>query len=134
MVKMKDLETIKEYSNKLLIIVNKVRLLGTEFLDSKLVQKVLVTVPKRFEATISLLENTKDLSKVSLTEILSAFQAQEQRRLMRNEGFVEGALPAKVQSSQSEKWKKNWKSKKESTDSNSPSTSRSYKLDFPPCK
>ncbi|XP_047335750.1 uncharacterized protein LOC124939309 [Impatiens glandulifera] len=90
MVKMKDSETIKEYSNRLLTIINKVRLLGIEFPDSRLVQKVLVTISERFEATISSLENTKYLSKVSLIEILSAFQAQEQRRLMRNEGFVEG--------------------------------------------
>ncbi|XP_047320444.1 uncharacterized protein LOC124924451 [Impatiens glandulifera] len=94
--KMKDSKTIKEYSNKLLTIVNKVRLLDTKFPNSRLVQKVLVTVPERFEAIISSLENTKDLSKVSLVEILSAFQAQEQRRLMMNKEFVEGAFPAKV--------------------------------------
>ncbi|XP_047337866.1 uncharacterized protein LOC124941566 [Impatiens glandulifera] len=77
MVKMKDSETIKEYSNRLLTIVNNVRLLGTKFPDSRLVQEVLIIVLKRFEATISSLENTTDLSKVSLAEILSAFQAQE---------------------------------------------------------
>ena len=70
--KMKDSETIKEYSNRLLSIANKVRLLGSEFLDSRLVQKILVTVPERFEATISSLENTKDLSKVSMAELIHA--------------------------------------------------------------
>ncbi|XP_047342827.1 uncharacterized protein LOC124946308 [Impatiens glandulifera] len=73
MVKMKDSEIVKEYSNILLTIVNKVRLLGIEFPNSRLVQKVFVTVSKRFEAIISSLENTKDLSKVSLVEILRAF-------------------------------------------------------------
>nr|XP_009622760.2 uncharacterized protein LOC104114098 [Nicotiana tomentosiformis] len=94
--KMKDSDTIKEYSDRLLNITNKVRLLGSKFSDSRLVQKILVTVPERFEATISLLENTKDLSKISLAELLNALQAQEQRRLMRSEWSVEGALPAKV--------------------------------------
>ncbi|XP_016453447.2 uncharacterized protein LOC107777812 [Nicotiana tabacum] len=97
--KMKDSDTIKEYSDRLLNITNKVRLLGSKFSDSRLVQKILVTVPERFEATISSLENTKDLSKISLAELLNALQAQEQRRLMRSEWSVEGALPAKVQSS-----------------------------------
>ncbi|XP_047336409.1 uncharacterized protein LOC124939981 [Impatiens glandulifera] len=77
MVKMKDSDTIKKYSNILITIVNRVRLLGTKFSDSRLVQNVLVTVPERFEATISSLENTKDMLKVSLIEILSAFEAQE---------------------------------------------------------
>ena len=98
--KMNDSETVKEYSDRLLGIANKVRLLGSEFPDSRLVQKILVTIPERFEATISSLENTKDLSKVSLAELMNALQAQEQRRLMRSEGFVEGVLTARAQSSQ----------------------------------
>ncbi|KAL8093223.1 hypothetical protein AgCh_035204 [Apium graveolens] len=73
--KMKESETIKEYTDRLLSIVNKVRLLGTEFTDSRIVQKVLVIIPEQFEATISSLENTKDLSKLGLVELLNALQA-----------------------------------------------------------
>lgn len=90
---------MKEYCDRLLGIANKVRLLGSEFPDSRLVQKILVTVPERFEATIASLENTKDLSKMSLAELIQALQSQEQRRLMRSdEGFVEGTLAAGTQS------------------------------------
>ena len=103
MQKMKESETIKEYANKLLTIVNKVRLLGSKFSDSRLVQKILVTILKRFDATIPSLEITKDLSKVTLAELLNALQAQEQRRLMRVEGVVEGALQAESQVNQGEK-------------------------------
>ena len=94
--RMKESETIKEYSNKLLSIANKVRLLGTEFADSRIVEKILVTVPERYEASIATLENTKDLSKITLAEVLHALQAQEQRRLMRQEGSMEGAFQAKL--------------------------------------
>lgn len=75
---MKDSETVKEYNDKLLSNTNKVRLLCSEFSDSRLVQKILVTVPGRFEVTISSLENTKDLSKISLAELMNALQVQEQ--------------------------------------------------------
>ena len=68
--KMKDYETMKEYFDRLIEIVNKVRLLGYEFPDLILVQKIIVIVPKWFEATISSLENTKDLLKVSLVELM----------------------------------------------------------------
>ncbi|KAF2306341.1 hypothetical protein GH714_016833 [Hevea brasiliensis] len=125
MQKMKESETIKEYSDRLLNIVNKVRLFGTEFADTRIVQKILVTVPERFEATISSLENTKDLSKIGLAELIHALQAQEQRRLMRSEGSVEGALAAKVQTNQGGKGKYKG-NKKEGSDSS--------KSDFPPCK
>ena len=73
--KMKDSETVKEYSDRLLNIANNVRLLGSKFPDSRLVQKILVTVPERFEATISSLENSKDLSTISLAELLNSLQA-----------------------------------------------------------
>ncbi|KAF2294560.1 hypothetical protein GH714_012600 [Hevea brasiliensis] len=125
MQKMKESETIKEYSDRLLNIVNKVRLFGTEFADTRIVQKILVTFPERFEATISSLENTKDLSKIGLAELIHALQAQEQRRLMRSEGSVEGALAAKVQTNQGEKGKYKG-NKKEGSDSS--------KSDFPPYK
>jgi hypothetical protein len=77
--KMKESETIKEYSDRLLGIANKIRLLGSEFSDSRIVEKILVTVPERYEATVTTLENTKDLSKISLAELLNSLQAQEQR-------------------------------------------------------
>ncbi|KAL8096063.1 hypothetical protein AgCh_037136 [Apium graveolens] len=95
--KMKETETIKEYADRLLNIGNQVSLLGSSIADSRIVEKILVTVPERFEATITTLENTKDLSKITLTELLSALQAQEQRRAMRQEGCIEGALPMKHQ-------------------------------------
>ena len=37
-------ETVKEYSNKLLSIANKIKLLGSDFAYSRIVEKILVTV------------------------------------------------------------------------------------------
>jgi len=50
---------MQEYANKLLGIANKVRLLSTDFSESRIVQKILVTILVRFEASITSLENTK---------------------------------------------------------------------------
>ncbi|RDX89299.1 hypothetical protein CR513_28994, partial [Mucuna pruriens] len=69
---MKESETIKEYLDKLLSIANKIRLLGNDFADSKIVEKILVTVPERYGASITSLENSKDLSKITLAEVLHA--------------------------------------------------------------
>ena len=64
--KIKESETIKDYSDRLLSIANKVRLLGSKLNDSRIVEKILVTMPERYEAIVTILENTKDLSKISL--------------------------------------------------------------------
>ncbi|KAH6783193.1 hypothetical protein C2S52_008152 [Perilla frutescens var. hirtella] len=75
-MKMKESETIKDYSDKLLSIVNKViRLLGKIFDDSQIVQKILVTLPENYESKISSLEEFTDLSSISLAELVSALQA-----------------------------------------------------------
>ncbi|KAJ8633086.1 hypothetical protein MRB53_026422 [Persea americana] len=119
--RMKESETIKDYSDRLLEIVNKVRLLGTDFSDSRIVQKILVTVPEKFEATISSIENSKDASSITLAELLNALQAQEQRTLMRQEGSMEGAFQAISQNNM-------YKKAKQSNSNNS-----SNNTTFPPC-
>ena len=70
--KIKEFETIKDYSYRLLSIANKVRLLGSKLNDSRIVEKILVTVPERYEAIVTILENTKDLSKISLAKLLNS--------------------------------------------------------------
>ncbi|XP_017441004.1 uncharacterized protein LOC108346434 [Vigna angularis] len=95
MHRMKDSKTIKDYVDKLLGIAKKVHLLGTEIPDSRIVQTILVTIPKRYEATFTSLENSKDLSTITLVELLTALQAPKQRRLVREEGHIEGALVAR---------------------------------------
>ncbi|XP_049399763.1 uncharacterized protein LOC125863810 [Solanum stenotomum] len=107
--KIKESKTIKEYSDRLMIIANRVRLLGSEFKYSCIVEKILVTVPERFEATITTLENTKDLSKITLAKLLNSLQAQEQRRVMREDEIREGELAAKHEESGRYKKKNNKK-------------------------
>ncbi|KAL6316189.1 hypothetical protein AAG906_017736 [Vitis piasezkii] len=74
--------------------------------------KILVTVPERYEATVTTLENTKDLSKISLAELLNSLQAQEQRRLMRQDVITEGALQAKHHGVEKNKKKRRKKEKR----------------------
>jgi len=74
MQKMKESETIKGYSDRLLGITNKVRLLGTTFVDSKIVEKILVIMFEKYETSIIILEITKDLSKISLMEVIHSHE------------------------------------------------------------
>nr|KYP41595.1 hypothetical protein KK1_037041 [Cajanus cajan] len=114
MQSMKETETIKSYADKLLSIANKVRLLGKDFSDERIVQKILVTVPEKYESKILALKESKDLSKITLGELVNALQAQEQRRMMRHKEAVQGAFHIKAQNSEGGKDKKNnkWKNKK----------------------
>ena len=88
MQKMKETENINDYADKLLSIINKVRLLEKEFSDDRIVQKILVTMPEKYESKISSLEESKDLTNISLGKLVNALQAQEQRRSMRLEESI----------------------------------------------
>jgi hypothetical protein len=49
MKKMKESETIRDFSDILISIVNKVKLLGKDLPNKRVVEKILVTLPARFE-------------------------------------------------------------------------------------
>ncbi|KAL6328763.1 hypothetical protein AAG906_003780 [Vitis piasezkii] len=63
----------------------------TKISDARIVEKVLVTLPERFESKISSLEESRDLSQISLAKLMNALQAQEQRRALRQENQVQVA-------------------------------------------
>ncbi|KAF9684932.1 hypothetical protein SADUNF_Sadunf03G0001800 [Salix dunnii] len=104
----------------------------------KIVEKILVTVPEKYEASITTLKNTKDLCKITLAELLNALQAQEQRRLMRQDHIAEGALPTKHQNHYKDKRKfikKFQASINEATSSTrNQGKGRNSNKGYPPCK
>lgn len=72
---MKEREAIKGYTDRLLSIVNKVRVLCKDFPDERLEQKILVIVPKIYEPESSSLEESEDLSSISFGELVNALHA-----------------------------------------------------------
>ncbi|KAA3486345.1 TMV resistance protein N-like [Gossypium australe] len=79
-LKMKEAETVKQYSDKIMATINSIRLFGEEFSESRVVEKVITTLPERFESKISSLEDSRDLTTISLSELVNSLYALEQRR------------------------------------------------------
>ena len=92
MLRMKEAETIKEYFDRCLVVVNKILLLRENLPDRRIVEKMLVSLPERFEAKISSLEDSRVHTMISLTELMNSLQIQEQRRLLRKELLREELL------------------------------------------
>jgi len=123
--KMKETENIKDYADRLLSIINKVRLLGKEFSDDRIVQKILVTMPEKYESKFFSLES-KDVTNIFLGEFVNALRAQEQRGSMRLEESMQGTFQARAQYQGGGKDKRFNKKKKVQTYKNKVET-------FPPC-
>ncbi|XP_047266231.1 uncharacterized protein LOC124897303 [Capsicum annuum] len=73
MLRMKEGDTVKEYSAELLKIVSKIRLFGETFPYSKVVEKMMISLPARFESKILAI----DLKTLSIAELIRKLQAQE---------------------------------------------------------
>ncbi|KAL3612663.1 hypothetical protein D5086_003683 [Populus alba] len=129
LMKMKDNESVKDYSGRLMDVVNQIRLLGKAFTDHKVVEKIMVSVPQKFEAKISAIEESCDLNNLTIAELTSKLHVQEQRVQMRDEEAIEGAFQAntKEMSSRNLQRKKPFKFTKGKTEMSS------RKKNYSPC-
>ena len=74
---MEDDESFDEFYTKLKDIVNSTFNLGETILEPKIVRKVLRSLPKRFHAKITVIKQSKDINKISLTELVGNLQTYE---------------------------------------------------------
>ena len=69
-IKMEKDESFDEFYVKLKDIVNSAFNLGETILEPKIVRKVLRSLPKRFHAKITAIEESKDIDKIPFTELV----------------------------------------------------------------
>ncbi|XP_052483029.1 uncharacterized protein LOC128036174 [Gossypium raimondii] len=58
-----------------MVIENQIRLYGEELLDEKVVEKVMINVPQRFEAKISTIEESCDMTSLTIADLVSKSEA-----------------------------------------------------------
>ena len=78
-IKMEEDESFDEFYVKLKDIVNSAFNLGETISEPKIVRKVLRSLSKRFHAKITVLEESKDIDKIPLIELVGNLQTYELR-------------------------------------------------------
>ena len=73
-IKMEEDESFDEFYAKLKDIVNSAFNFGETIPEPKIVRKVLRSLPKRFHAKITVIEESKDIDKIPLIELVGNFQ------------------------------------------------------------
>jgi hypothetical protein len=99
-LKMKKDEDITSYFLRVDETVNAIIGLGEEIEESIIVQKVLRSLPMRFNPKISALEERSDLNSISMDELHAIFTAYEMRTEQENPDVKEGAFKASKRSKQ----------------------------------
>ena len=76
-IKMEEDESFDEFYAKLKDIVNSTFNLRETIFEPKIVRKVLRSLPERFHAKIAAIEESKDIDKIPLTELIGNLQTYE---------------------------------------------------------
>ena len=76
-IKMEEDESFNEFSVKLKDIVNSAFNLRETIPEPKIVRKVLRSLPERFHAKITAIEESKDINKIPLIELVGNLQTYE---------------------------------------------------------
>ena len=70
-IKMEEDESFDEFYAKLKDILNSTFNLGETIPESKIVRKMLRSLPDKFQAKITVIEESKDIDQIPLTELVS---------------------------------------------------------------
>ena len=93
---MKEGETISDYFSRLLVIVNNLKRNGEKIEDIRVIEKVLRSLTTKFEHVIVAIEESKDLEKLSIEELMGSLQVHEQRTQKNVGSMLEHALESKL--------------------------------------
>ncbi|XP_020272621.1 uncharacterized protein LOC109847792 [Asparagus officinalis] len=77
-LKMKAIESISDYFSSVRIITNQMKRNGEAVNDVRIMEKLLRTLDSKFKYIISAIQESKDLSEVSIDELQGSLQAYEQ--------------------------------------------------------
>jgi len=94
---MKLSESISDYHTRIMVIVNKMRRNGETLSDARITEKILKSLYPKFDFVIVVIEESKEVDKLTVDELMSSFQAHEQKIVQRNgDKAIEHALQSKL--------------------------------------
>ncbi|XP_077249473.1 uncharacterized protein LOC143888980 [Tasmannia lanceolata] len=88
---MKNSESIQDFFSRVSSTLNQIRTYGEKLYDKKIVEKVLRSLPNKFDHIVAVIEESKDLSKYSMNELMGSLQTHEQRLNRTAENSLEQA-------------------------------------------
>ena len=106
-IKMEEDESFDEFYAKLKDIVNSIFNLGETIPKPKIVRKALKSLPKRFHPKIMAIEESKDIDKIPLTELVGNLQTYELGLTMIGKSGKSKSMALKAKSSDTDEFSDN---------------------------
>ena len=99
---MKETESVKDFHLRVAKIVNQIKSYRDTIQEKKLVEKILWSLPQKFDHVVAAIEESKDLSILSLYELMGSLEAHEGRMSRFSSQPLEQAFQSKANVSQKE--------------------------------
>ncbi|CAL2253622.1 unnamed protein product [Prunus armeniaca] len=87
--RMNDSETLFGYIAKLFDLINQMKSYGEDLSNQRIVQKLLISLPKSYNSIAAVIENTKDLDTIDAQDVVAILKGYEQRLDRHGENGIE---------------------------------------------
>ena len=77
---MKKGELMKDYFSRVIKIVDQMKSYGENISDEKILKKILLTLTEKNDDITAIIEETKNLSKISVEQLIGSLESHEQRK------------------------------------------------------
>lgn len=77
--KMNETELLNDYSSRLSNIVNQLRTYKEEMPEKRVVQKILMSLNRKYDAIVSIIEGTRDMETLGVQDLMGTLKAFDQR-------------------------------------------------------
>ena len=85
-MQMNDTHNVDQFHNHLITYVNQMRTHGEKISDQKVVEKALRSLPSQFDVVVVAIEESKDLTQLSIDKLMGSLLSHESR-MSRNSNF-----------------------------------------------
>jgi len=93
-LQIKSLESIFDYHTRIMMIVNQIRRNGEAFTNAQITEKILRSLYPRFDYVVVAIEESKEMDKLTVDELIGSLQTLEQKIVKRNgDKIIKHVLP-----------------------------------------
>jgi hypothetical protein len=82
---MSDGERLDGYRVKFFAIVNNLKSLGEDVSETRIVQKLLMSLCRRYKSIVSIIEETRDLDVLRVEEVIASVKVYDKREDLHDE-------------------------------------------------